>query len=116
MVMVQSVHFLEHLLQSVLHAVRGSFLSLFGVGGVIAVIVESVNYFITHNFGTTPTFHIFAIALGLVAGYGVALTYAVIQLIRGAIRIVKVLEDDIAQEEHLVGGAIQQLEHLVIGR
>lgn len=92
---VQALHFVRDILQTVLRAVLVTFISAPIAALAVAGITEAVAAIVTHHFPGSSDTHILAIVLALVFGYAVALTYAVVECVRGAIYVGERLERDI---------------------
>lgn len=112
---IKAVQVIEHTLRTVLRALQVIFLSAPIAGLAAGGLTEGVSAFLTHSFPGSILTHTLAIVFALVTGYAVALTYAVIESVRGAIRISEMLERDVFQQTSLLGRAAHGLEH-TIGR
>jgi hypothetical protein len=111
---MQGILFIEHTLRATMRAVRAVFLSL-PIAGLIAAIVVEVSALLTTHHTPTLVTHILAFGFAIIVGYAVALTYAVFESVKGAIRVAELMETEFAtpQTQTLIGGAIRQLEHTI---
>lgn len=112
---IKALQVIEHTLRTVLRAVRSIFLSAPIAAVVAGGLTEGGSALLSHQFPGSFLTHALAILIAIVTGYAVALTYAVVESVRGAVRIGELLERDVFQQSSLLGRAVHGLEH-TIGR
>ncbi len=113
---MQGLHFIEHVLRTILRTVLAIFLTFPIAALVGAGAVEGVGSLTTHQFPAPIQVHVLALAFAVVVGYAAALTYAVIESIIGAVRIGESLERDFFRQGTVLEKTMQQFEHFVAGR
>jgi hypothetical protein len=113
---LQGVQLVEHTLRTILRAVLAIFLSAPAAGLVAGAITEGVSFALTGQFPGTMLTHVLAALFTIVVGYAAALTYAVVESVRGAIRIAQFLESDAFKSTSIIDRAVKGLEHAVARR
>ena len=109
------MHIIHNVLNTLLRAVLAIFLSVPIAGIIAAGLVEGVSALITRQFPTTTT-HLLAAAFGIVVGYASAVTFAVIESVRGGVHLARMLESDFSHETTILDKAIKGFEQRVTGR
>jgi hypothetical protein len=94
----QGIRFVENVLHTVWRAVLSILLSAPLSGLIAGAAVEVVGSVATHQFPGPITLHLLAIMFAIVTGYAVALTYAVIEVTRGAVYIGRSIEQGFARD------------------
>ena len=109
------MHIVHNVLNTVLRAVLAIFLSVPIAGVIAAGLVEGVSALVTRQFPTSST-NLLAAAFGVVVAYASAVTFAVIESVRGGLHLVKMVETDFSHETTVLDKAIKGFEQRVTGR
>lgn len=97
-VQADALHFLQDLLRTSLRALLGVFISAPLAALAAAGATEVVAGVVDHHFFGSMVAHAYALFFALITGYAVALTYGVVECIRGAIAISRWVGRKVEQE------------------
>src|SRR5262249_19785193 len=107
-------HTFRSITQTVFRTVLAIFLSGPTAGLFAAIVTEGGSYALTREVPTVT--HILALGFFLVVGYSVALTYAVIESVRGAIRLSQMLENELFHPQQVIQRRIGEMGQNIMQR
>ncbi len=99
---VTGIQFVERLTHTVWRVILSIIVSAPLAGVVAGGAVEAVSALTTHQFPGPILTHVLALVFAIVTAYSVALTYAVIECTMGAVRIARMLDEDINRNRTLI--------------
>ena len=106
---LQLAHTFRSIMQMVFRTVLAIFLSGPTAGLFAAAATEGVSFALTRQFPGQIATHLLAVGFFLVVGYSVALTYAVVESVRGALRLSQLLEHELLHPEQMIQRRVREM-------
>lgn len=113
---VQAAQALHSVVRTMLRTVMAIFLSGPTAGLFAAALTEGVSYGLTREFPGTLATHLLSLAFFIVVGYSVSLTYAVIESVKGAIRLTELLEHEIFHPQEAIQRRMREVAQPIVRR